>query len=94
MINFSERFLNLFLMKNYLKIRRSIFSSNIFISTILCFVFFTLPSYANEDNYYQATIETLPNILVDGCVNAITGSLYINEPDVIALGKQSLVFNK
>ena len=94
MINFSERFLNLFLMKNYLKIRKSIFSSNIFIYTILCFVFFTLPSYANEDNYYQATIESLPNVLIGGCVNAITGSLYINEPDVIALGKQSLVFNK
>ncbi|MBI5345850.1 MAG: hypothetical protein HZB76_01725 [Chlamydiae bacterium] len=38
--------------------------------------------------------ENIANALVDDCVNAITGDLYLKETDIVAEAKEPLMFNK
>ncbi|MFA6119326.1 MAG: hypothetical protein WC688_05365 [Parachlamydiales bacterium] len=63
---------------------------------VLFLVFSILSIFLHEENCeaYQSTVDALPNVLIESCVNALTGSLYINEPDTLAFGKESLVFSK
>ncbi len=63
----------------------------------LLLLFFCLPTFAfslENDPYELATFGGEPSAIVDGCVSAITGDLFLTEKDLVVVGKQPIVIEK
>ncbi len=63
----------------------------------LLVVFFLVDFYIFADNFetnFQATVEAEPSIILENCVNLMTGQLYINDVDIIAEGKEPIYYSK
>ena len=63
-------------------------------SFLMFFIFFITNLFSSSFDNYQATIESSPSAIVDGIVNIVTGSLHINDTDLMAIGKEPLTFGK
>ncbi|NGX43861.1 MAG: putative deoxyribonuclease RhsA [Candidatus Anoxychlamydiales bacterium] len=63
----------------------------------LFLIFFLVNFHIFANNFetnFQATVAAEPSVMLEGCVNLMTGQLYINDVDIIAEGKEPIYFSK
>ncbi|MFA6118864.1 MAG: hypothetical protein WCT85_05545 [Parachlamydiales bacterium] len=58
------------------------------------FIFISLFAVDDFEQSYNATVEGEPSAIVDGCVSAITGNLYLNSIDISSSGKEPIRFGR
>ena len=63
--------------------------------SLLLFFFINSIIFANNfETAFQATVDADESIILEKCVNLITGQLYLNDVDIIAEGKEPIFYSK